>query len=122
MVQTVFLHIEKAVVPVDILVFHQVNNLIWVLVHIDYQLQLALDLILHELTRVGRVVELRLDVIDKLIQRQTHSQRIDVLSEDTILSWLTQYLLKNLHDDFGLLLLHERSQSLQKGDLDLILG
>ena len=52
--------------PVNVLVLHQVNDLIWVLVHINNQLQLVLNLVFHELTCVRRIVELNLDVIDQL--------------------------------------------------------
>ena len=64
MVQTIFLHVEKAVVSIYVLVLHQVDDLIWVLVNVNYQLQLVLDLVFHELTCVRRVIELRLDIIN----------------------------------------------------------
>ena len=122
MIQTIFLHVEEAVVAINVLVLHQVNDFIWVLVDVNDQLQLVLNLVLHELTCVRRVVKLDLNIINQFEESQADSQWVDVLPENTVLSWLAQDLLKNLHDNFGLLLLHEGSKSLQEGYLDLILG
>jgi hypothetical protein len=65
-VQTILLHVEEAIVTINVLVLHQVYDLIWVLVNINDLLQLVFDLVFHELTGVGRIVELNLNIINQL--------------------------------------------------------
>jgi len=64
MVETILLHVEEAIVAINVLVLHQIDDLVRVLVHINDRLKLVLDLVLHEKRGVLRVSVLMLDVID----------------------------------------------------------
>jgi len=48
MVETILLHVEEAIVAINVLVLHQIDDLVRVLVHINDRLKLVLDLVLHE--------------------------------------------------------------------------
>ena len=107
MVKTVLLQVEEAIVAVNVLVFHQVYDFGGVLVDIYDALKLKLDLVFHVVTGVLGVAKLQLDIIYQFVESQSNSQRIDVLSKDTVLCWLTENFLEDLHNLLSLQFLHE---------------